>query len=60
MALMRVSTSPVRTKYSVSVARSLSGTPLRRSQPFLMCVVVTTSMLPCHTPVENPIQVCGA
>jgi hypothetical protein len=48
------------TKYSVIVAWSLIGTPLRRCQPFLMCVVSTTSLSPCQRPVENPIQVCGA
>ena len=40
--------------------RSLDGNPLRRCQPCLMCVVVTVSMLPFHSPVEKPIQVCGA
>ena len=49
-----------RMKCSRRVIRSLEGNPLRRCHPCLMCVVVTVSMLPSHSPVENPIQVCGA
>ena len=37
-----------------------SGIPLRRTQPCLMCVVVTVSMSPSHLPVEKPFQVCAA
>ena len=58
--LIRVNTSPLRTKYSVKVAWSLIGRPLRRSQPCLMCVVLTTSMSPSHLPVEKPFHVCAA
>src|SRR5262245_14911639 len=51
---------PLRTQCSTVVASSLDGMFSRRYQPCLMCVVVIVSMLPSQTPVENPIQVCGA
>ena len=55
-----VNTLSWRMKYSVIVAFALIGIPLRRCHPCLMCVVCTLSTRPCHSPVENPIQVCGA
>ena len=35
------------------------GLPRRRN-PSFKCVVVTFSVLPSHSPVENPVQLWGA
>ena len=60
VTLMCVHTLPFRIQCSIEVTSSLEGMFSRRCHPCLMCVVVTVSMLPFHTPVEKPIQVCGA
>src|SRR5687767_77585 len=60
VTLMCVHTLPFRIQCSIDVTSSLDGMFSRRCHPCFMWVVVTVSMLPCQTPVENPIHVCGA
>ena len=45
---------------SVIVYMSLVCGPPRLRYPSLRCVVVTFSVLPIHSPVEKPVQLCGA
>ncbi len=60
MTVTMVRMSSCRVMNSVIVYMSLVCGPPRRRYPSFRWVVVIFSVLPIHSPVEKPVQLCGA